>query len=109
MPTADYFSKCVPFPSDQPIFDLECLSYTKLKANDVLESAKLYQASQDCGFFLLNLRGSEEGEQMSMPARRSISVEKFIRCSLMSSRNTLFNRLAVSSGKTIFYTFSPPL
>ena len=74
MPTADYFSKCVPFPSDQPIFDLECLSYTKLKANDVFESAKLYQASRGCGFFLLNLRGSEEGERMLEYAEKAFDI-----------------------------------
>ena len=78
MPTADHFSKCPPFPSDAPTFDLECLSFTKLKAKDVSESGKLFQASQDCGFFLLDLRGSEEGERMLEYAGRAFDISEGI-------------------------------
>ncbi|KAL8702768.1 MAG: hypothetical protein Q9201_004069 [Fulgogasparrea decipioides] len=78
MPTSQYFARYPPFPTNVPVIDLECLSFTKLVANDASESDKLFQAAQDTGFFLLNLRGSEEGESMLKHAESAFALSEKI-------------------------------
>lgn len=58
------FNNVPPFPSDVPTIDLRCLSYNKLLAEDVAESEQLFKSCKENGFFLLNLQGSNEGDEM---------------------------------------------
>ena len=59
-----HFNRVPTFPRDVPTIDLRCLSYTKLMAGDVFESEGLFQSCKENGFFLLDLRGSDEGHKM---------------------------------------------
>lgn len=58
------FDNIPQFPSDVPTIDLRCLSYSKLLAKDVSESEQLFSSCKENGFFLLDLSGSNEGDQM---------------------------------------------
>ncbi|KAL8658847.1 MAG: hypothetical protein Q9226_000737 [Calogaya cf. arnoldii] len=78
MPTEEYFARFPPFPSDVPVVQLECLSFTKLLANDTAERQRLFQACQDIGFFLVNLRGTDEGETMLKHAERAFKLTEQI-------------------------------
>ena len=78
MPTEKYFAKYPPFPSNVPVLDLEYLSFTKLLANDANESKKLFKASQDTGFFLIDLQGSEEGDTMLEYAQMAFTLTEKI-------------------------------
>ncbi|KAL4881116.1 oxidoreductase [Aspergillus karnatakaensis] len=61
MPTAEYFKPYPPFPSDVPVVSLSRISLEALKDNNTAETEKLFQACQEWGFFLLDLRGSSQG------------------------------------------------
>lgn len=78
MPTDRYFERYPPFPSDVSVVNLNCLSFTKLLANDALESRKLFQACQETGFFLINLKGSDEGETMLTHAETAFDLNERI-------------------------------
>ncbi|KAL8888830.1 MAG: hypothetical protein Q9192_006113 [Flavoplaca navasiana] len=78
MPTREFFARNPPFPSDVPVIELECLSFTKLLANDAAECQRLFQACQYIGFFLVNLRGSDEGETMLKHAERAFDLTEQI-------------------------------
>lgn len=78
MPTKEYFARHPPFPSDVPVVQLECLSFTKIFARDAAECERLFQACQDIGFFLLNLRGTEEGETMLKHAETAFTLTEQI-------------------------------
>jgi isopenicillin N synthase-like dioxygenase len=53
-----------PFPTNIPIAALQKISLTKLLDSDESESKALFDSCQKAGFFLLDLRGSENGEQI---------------------------------------------
>lgn len=78
MPTEEHFAKYPPFPSDVPVVQLECLSFTKLLAGDEAESERLFEACQHTGFFLLNLRGTAEGETMLKHAAKAFKLTEQI-------------------------------
>ena len=78
MPTQEIFARYPPFPSEVPSIDLKCLSFTKLLNNDAIESKKLFEASQDTGFFLIDLKGSKDGETMLEHARTAFELNKKI-------------------------------
>lgn len=78
MPTREFFARNPPFPSDVPVVQLECLSFTKLLANDAAECQRLFQTCQYIGFFLVNLRGSDEGETMLKHAERAFDLTEQI-------------------------------
>ncbi|KAL8711895.1 MAG: hypothetical protein Q9220_003839 [cf. Caloplaca sp. 1 TL-2023] len=78
MPTLEKFAKVPPFPSDVPIIDLERLKFPKLLLNDRDESQKLFRACRETGFFLLDLRGCEEGETMLKHAERVFDLNEEI-------------------------------
>lgn len=59
-----YFNRVPAFPRDVPTIDLRCLSYTKLIAGIDSESEQLFQSCKENGFFLLDLKGSDEGDKM---------------------------------------------
>lgn len=64
MPTASHFNRYPPFPENVPVAHLPRVSLAKLVANDDAESAQLFRACRETGFFLVDLRGSGEGETM---------------------------------------------
>lgn len=59
----EYFDNFPPFPDDVPVIDLPCLSFDKLQKQDINESATLFDACQNMGFFLVDFRGNENGEE----------------------------------------------
>ncbi|KAL9106452.1 MAG: hypothetical protein Q9227_008540 [Pyrenula ochraceoflavens] len=74
MPTSNYFSECPAFPSDVPIADIPILSFKKLQNHNDDESRKLYEACCAHGFFLLDLRASNEGEQLLKDAEKMFDL-----------------------------------
>lgn len=64
MPSPEIFGSQPPFPDNVPTCNLARLSYGKLLAGDHDESNRLFQACIDTGFFLLDLRGMTEGEEL---------------------------------------------
>ncbi|KAL8947580.1 MAG: hypothetical protein Q9222_006158, partial [Ikaeria aurantiellina] len=78
MPTQKQFNKVPPFPSDVPVIDLERLGFAKLLANDHNESQKLFEACRETGFFLIDLRGCDEGKTMLKHAETAFNLSEKI-------------------------------
>lgn len=78
MPTEQIFTRYPPFPSEIPSIDLERLSSDKLMKNDAIKSKKLFKASQDTIFFLVDLKGSKHGETMFKHAKNASGLNKQI-------------------------------
>ena len=78
MPTIDRFNKYPPFPTDVPVADLRCLSFTKLLADEESESEGLFRSCRETGFFLVDLRGTSEGETMLKHADIAFDLNKKI-------------------------------
>ena len=78
MPTVDHFDKYPPFPADVPVADLRCLSFTKLLADEESESERLFQSCREIGFFVVDLRGTSEGEAMLKHAEIAFDLNKKI-------------------------------
>ena len=78
MPTVDHFNKYPPFPASVPIADLRCLSFSKLLADEESESERLFQSCRETGFFLVDLRGTTEGETMLKHAEIAFDLNKKI-------------------------------
>lgn len=64
MPTAKYFDKCPPFPSNVPVVPLPTVSLYDLENNSGYEMEKLFQACREWGFFFLDLKDSERGRAL---------------------------------------------
>jgi len=64
MPTLEAFQKCPPFPSETPIADIPIISYSNLKSNTGPDSENLFEGCREQGFFLLDLRGDNDGEKL---------------------------------------------
>jgi hypothetical protein len=64
MPTSKYFSKIPEFPSGVKVIDIPTVSFENLKRGSEQDSEDLFEASREYGFFLLDLRNSEEGESL---------------------------------------------
>lgn len=62
MPTKKYFDKYPPFPSDVPLVPLPRISFQGLENGKSEETERLFEASKEWGFFLLDLQGSKRGE-----------------------------------------------
>jgi len=62
----EYFADIPPFPVDAPIADIPIISYSNLKSDTTSkhDSENLFEACREQGFFLLDLRGHEEGEKL---------------------------------------------
>jgi hypothetical protein len=58
------FLNIPPFPSTVPTAPLLRISLSRLRANDAPESARLFSASKALGFFYLDLRSDEKGQQI---------------------------------------------
>ncbi len=76
MPTATYFNKYPPFPKDVPIAHLPRVSFSQLIANNGVESENLFEACRANGFFLLDLKGSGEGEVMLKDAEYAFDLSE---------------------------------
>lgn len=57
-----------PFPSTVPTAPLSKISLPALTAGDTKEAARLFAASRDAGLFLLDLRGTADGESILQDA-----------------------------------------
>lgn len=68
MPTAKYFDKCPPFPTDVPVANVPIISYQLLQQNDPGASSELFQALREYGFFVLDLETSQEGRALIQDA-----------------------------------------
>ncbi|RAH55963.1 oxidoreductase [Aspergillus piperis CBS 112811] len=68
MPTQEYFDQIPPFPSELPVVSLSKISLEGLKNNTTEEVEELFEACQQWGFFLLDLRGSDEGAALLQDA-----------------------------------------
>ena len=78
MPTVDHFNKYPPFPTGVPVADLRCLSFGKLLADEESESERLFRSCRETGFFLVDLRGTSEGETMLKHAEMAFELNKKI-------------------------------
>ena len=76
MPTPKYFDRYPAFPKDVPVIDLPRISLARLLAEDEAQSAKLFRASKETGFLLLDLRGSGEGETMLKDAEATFDLSE---------------------------------
>ncbi|GLA60099.1 hypothetical protein AtubIFM54640_011530 [Aspergillus tubingensis] len=94
MPTPRYFKQCPPFPSDIPIVPLAKVSLEALKNNAKDEVEKLFEACQKWGFFLLDFKGSSQGEALLQDAEGMFE---------------LTTQLSVLGHETLKnYTYKPP-
>ena len=78
MPTVDHFNKYPPFPTGVPVAELRCLSFSELLADEESESERLFQSCRETGFFLVDLRGTSEGETMLKHAEIAFDLDKKI-------------------------------
>lgn len=78
MPTEDIFAQSPPFPDDVPIADIPVISYKGLLSNSSIESEKLLNACREHGFFLLDLRDSEEGKALLNDAESMFKISNAI-------------------------------
>jgi hypothetical protein len=74
MPTSKYFSKIPEFPSDVKVIDIPTISFENLKKGIEQDSEDLFEASREYGFFLLDLRNSEEGERLLKDAEKMFDL-----------------------------------
>lgn len=78
MPTIDHFNRYPPFPTGVPVADLRCLSFSELLAGEESESEQLFRSCKETGFFLVDLRGTSEGETMLKHAEMAFELNKKI-------------------------------
>ncbi|KAJ4334398.1 hypothetical protein N0V95_009176 [Ascochyta clinopodiicola] len=63
-PPASSFANLPPFPDNVPTAPLLRISLTKLLNHDKEEQERCWHASQELGFFYLDLRGDNSGESL---------------------------------------------
>lgn len=61
MPTKKFAQLVPSFPDNVPVANVPTISLSKLEQDNPEESAKLFQASREYGFFSLDLSNSELG------------------------------------------------
>ena len=76
MPTASIFEAHPPFPADVPILELPRISFQKLLSGDSAESEELFKTAKETGFFLLDLRGTAEGDGLLENAEGVLELDK---------------------------------
>jgi hypothetical protein len=76
MPTLEYFNECPEFPADTQEADDPIISYKNLLDNSDKKSKDLCQASTEYGFFLLDLCGTETGDQLLHDAATMFELSK---------------------------------
>ncbi|KAJ6111728.1 hypothetical protein N7523_007789 [Penicillium sp. IBT 18751x] len=76
MPTTKYFDQHSPFPSDVPIVPLPKVSLEGLQNGNREVSRHLFQACQEWGFFSLDLRSSQRGNELLEDAGRMFDLTR---------------------------------
>ena len=76
MPTPECFAKVPPFPDHVPTARLQRLDLGKLLSGDEAESQALFEASAGLGFFLLDLRGCEQGETLLRETEAAFNISQ---------------------------------
>jgi hypothetical protein len=74
MPTLKYFAKCPAFPTTIPVADIPVFSFDRLQKGDEGEEEKLFDACQEYGFFLLDLKESSEGNVLLHNAEKMFDL-----------------------------------
>ncbi|TGO44896.1 hypothetical protein BCON_0448g00050 [Botryotinia convoluta] len=74
MPTSKYFNQYPEFPADLNVASIPSISFNRLKNNVNEESEKLFQACQEYGFFLLELRNGDQGETLLGDAEKMFDI-----------------------------------
>ncbi|GKZ26049.1 hypothetical protein AbraIFM66951_005081 [Aspergillus brasiliensis] len=97
MPTARYFSQAPPFPTDTPTIDLPILSFHQLQSGNTTEAEKLYAASREWGFFLLDLQDSPDGTTLLHDAETMFDLDT----ELYSLDQTTLDQYAYNAPKDI--------
>ncbi|KAE8380750.1 oxidoreductase [Aspergillus bertholletiae] len=93
MPTPKLFEQCPPFPSDLPVVALTKVSLSALERNCLAETQKLLSACQEWGFFLLDLKGSDQGAAMLQYAEEMFDLT----ADLSEMDHNILNRYHVKS------------
>ncbi|KAL6714194.1 hypothetical protein ACLMJK_008689 [Lecanora helva] len=78
MSRVEAFNNIPPFPQDVPSIPLATLSLVKLITGDASESTQLFEACRETGFFLLDLRRCEQGEDLLCHAQEMFEMNKEI-------------------------------
>jgi hypothetical protein len=79
MTISKLFDESPEFPSNVAVANIPVISYQKLKdVSSEKESKSLYEASREHGFFLLDLRGSEDGERVLQDAGRMFDISRAV-------------------------------
>ncbi|KAJ1714621.1 hypothetical protein NYO67_3270 [Aspergillus flavus] len=76
MPTTRYFDQCPPFPSDLHIVPLPKVSLEGLQNGSEHESQLLFQVCQEWGFFSLDLRQSDKGNELLGDAEQMFDLTR---------------------------------
>lgn len=76
MPTTRYFDQCPPFPSNLHIVPLPKVSLEGLQNGSEHESQLLFQACQEWGFFSLDLRQSDKGNELLGDAEQMFDLTR---------------------------------
>ena len=58
------FASVPPFPQDVPVTPLQTLSLSQLRKGDATAQNALFKACQEFGFFLLDLRNDDLGNEL---------------------------------------------
>jgi len=74
MPTPKYFSRCPEFPSNLKLANVPTVSFSNLQNDSATESERLFEACTGHGFFLLDLRNSEDGAELLKDAEAMFDV-----------------------------------
>lgn len=64
MATQESFEGYPPFPSDIPTAEIRNFTYEALKTGNRTDSDELFEACREQGYFMLDMRGSEDGETL---------------------------------------------
>lgn len=74
MPTFRYFDKVPAFSTDVALAPTATLSLKKLQNGSERDSARLYEAARQWGFFLVDLKQSDEGEALLRDAEKMFDL-----------------------------------
>lgn len=99
MPTSKFFSRYPEFPSDVPVANIPTISFQRLQEVDnEHESESLFRACQEHGFFLLDLRESENGERLLEDAEMMLDLG----ATTLNLRKELLERYAYNPPRDLF-------
>ncbi|PWY65550.1 oxidoreductase [Aspergillus eucalypticola CBS 122712] len=97
MPTNRYFAQAPPFPADTPTIDLPVLSFSDLRSGNPTEGEKLFAASREWGFFLIDLHDSAEGRTLLHDAEAMFDLD----IELFSLDQTTLDQYAYNAPKDL--------